>query len=134
MRTETSRRSRQSRREAGHLVRELPWMRVASRAGLCLIFRQNSGRKPMPVRAPFAVVAAIALQAVLVSGTAGAPAGPKPSLDYEFFKGRVEPIFLEKRAGHPRCYVCHAESNNNLRLEKLPSGASLWSEDQSRRN
>ncbi len=45
------------------------------------------------------------------------------SLDYEFFKARVEPIFLKKKPGHTRCYVCHAESNNAFRLEKLPPGA-----------
>src|SRR5207248_10299702 len=48
---------------------------------------------------------------------------------------QVEPIFLQKRAGHLRCYVCHAErSNNSFRLEKRPPGASFWSEEQSRRN
>src|SRR5271166_724203 len=57
-----------------------------------------------------------------------------PVLDYDFFKARVEPIFLEKRAGHTRCYVCHAESNNGFRLERLSPGASFWSEEQSRRN
>ena len=31
------------------------------------------------------------------------------SLDYDFFKSRVEPIFLKKRPGHARCYVCHSE-------------------------
>jgi len=54
--------------------------------------------------------------------------------DYEFFKARVEPIFLQKRAGHTRCVVCHAErSNNAFRLEKLPAGGR-WTEEQSRRN
>src|SRR2546427_11513641 len=56
------------------------------------------------------------------------------SLDYEFFKTRVEPIFLKKKPGHTRCYVCHAESNNAFRLEKLPPGAKFWTEEQSRRN
>src|SRR3979409_1826578 len=56
------------------------------------------------------------------------------SLDYEFFKARVEPIFLQKRPGHTRCVVCHAErSNNAFRLEKLPAGGS-WTGEQSRRN
>jgi hypothetical protein len=59
---------------------------------------------------------------------------PKPTLDFEFFKVRVEPIFLQKRSGHTRCYVCHAESNNALRLEKLPSGQSAWTREQSHRN
>jgi hypothetical protein len=55
-------------------------------------------------------------------------------LDYDFFKTRVQPIFLEKRAGHTRCYVCHAESNNAFRLERLSPGAASWSEEQSHRN
>ena len=57
-----------------------------------------------------------------------------PALDYEFFKLRVQPIFLQKREGHTRCYVCHAESNNAFRLERLSPGASSWNEEQSRRN
>jgi hypothetical protein len=57
------------------------------------------------------------------------------SLDYEFFKRRVEPIFLQKRPDHVRCYVCHSDrSNNAFRLEKLQPGASFWTEEQSRRN
>jgi len=32
---------------------------------------------------------------------------PVPSLDFEFFKARVEPIFLRDRPGHARCYSCH---------------------------
>jgi len=57
-----------------------------------------------------------------------------PALDYEFFKARVQPIFLQKRDGHTRCYVCHAESNNAFRLERLSPGANSWSEEQSRKN
>src|SRR5260370_21275753 len=69
-------------------------------------------------------------------GAAGLHAAPAraPSRDYEFFKARVEPIFLKKKPGHTRCYVCHAESNNAFRLEKLPPGAKFWTEEQSRRN
>jgi hypothetical protein len=61
-------------------------------------------------------------------------ASKTPTLDYEFFKTRVEPIFLKKREGHTRCYVCHEESNNAFRLEKLPPGAAFWTEQQSHRN
>ena len=55
-------------------------------------------------------------------------------LDYGFFKRKVEPIFLKKRADHARCAVCHQQSNNAFRLEKLPAGASFWTEEQSRKN
>jgi hypothetical protein len=72
------------------------------------------------------------IAAVLFSAIAPARA---QSLDYEYFKSRVEPVFITKRAGHTRCYVCHSErSNNAFRLEKIAPGASFWSEEQSRRN
>ena len=70
---------------------------------------------------------------VLAAG-ASAVADPKPALDFDFFKVKVEPIFLQKRSGHTRCYVCHAESNNALRLEKLPPGQNAWTREQSHRN
>jgi hypothetical protein len=57
-----------------------------------------------------------------------------PKLDYEFFKSRVQPIFLTKRPGHARCYVCHVESNNAFHLEKLAPNARGWTEEQSRLN
>ena len=56
------------------------------------------------------------------------------ALDYEAFKTRIEPIFLAKREGHTRCYVCHAESNNHFRLEKLSPGQATWNDEQSRKN
>lgn len=56
------------------------------------------------------------------------------TLDYEFFKRRVEPIFLTKKVGHTRCVICHAEANNAFRLVKLSSGAKVWDDEQSRRN
>jgi len=71
---------------------------------------------------------------VAVAANLQAASASAQSPDYEFFKARVEPIFLKKKAGHTRCYVCHAESNNAFRLEKLPPGAKFWTEEQSRRN
>ena len=64
------------------------------------------------------------------------PAGARAqTLDYEAFKGKVQPIFLDKIPGHTRCVVCHSErSNNAFRLEKLAPGAKTWTEEQSRRN
>ena len=69
---------------------------------------------------------------------AQASTAAKPSLDYEFFKARVEPIFIKKRwPEHSRCYVCHEKSRHGggpLSLEALPPGASFWTEEQSRHN
>src|SRR6266566_1858309 len=82
----------------------------------------------MPGRA-LILVAFLALASV--SGTIAQTA---PKLDYDYFAKRVEPIFLAKRAGHARCYMCHVESNNALRLERLPSGAQVWTDEQSAKN
>src|SRR6202162_638141 len=56
------------------------------------------------------------------------------TLDYEFYKAKVQPIFLAKRPGHAPCVMCHAEANNMLRLEKLPEGQATWTEEQTRKN
>ena len=57
-----------------------------------------------------------------------------PTLDYGFFKTRVEPIFLKKRPTHARCYVCHEEANHALKLSKLSPGNTTWTEEESHRN
>ncbi len=75
------------------------------------------------------VLVALALGAGLSTQLAAAPA-----LDFDAFKTRIEPIFLQKRPGHTRCYVCHAESNNHFRLEKLSPGEATWNDEQSRKN
>jgi hypothetical protein len=56
------------------------------------------------------------------------------SLNYEFFKTKVEPVFLEKRAGHTRCVVCHTTNNAPFHLVPLSPGATSWNEEQSRQN
>jgi hypothetical protein len=77
----------------------------------------------------------VAAAAVLTAASAPRMATyAAPTLDYDFFKTRVQAVFLEKRPTHTRCYVCHAESNNGFRLERLSPGATAWSEEQSRKN
>jgi hypothetical protein len=96
---------------------------------------------PKIVCAGFLVATAVLLYASTPSVTAQTPASADvqtPQLDYEFFKTRVEPIFLKKRSDeHARCYVCHQMMRHGggpLSLEMLPTGASFWTEEQSRRN
>lgn len=62
-----------------------------------------------------------------------APASFAPGLDFEFFRARVQPIFLSKRTGHARCYVCHSRGTG-LRLQPLSAGSASWNEADSRRN
>jgi len=57
-----------------------------------------------------------------------------PKLDYEFFKAKVEPVFLAKRPGHARCVVCHTFNNAPFKVVRLSPGSTTWNEEQSRRN
>ena len=63
------------------------------------------------------------------------PAAPPASaaLDYDFYKVRVQPLFLEKREGHARCVTCHAGSAT-LRLQRMAEGATTWTEEETRKN
>src|SRR5262252_1789626 len=80
---------------------------------------------------------AIALGVVIFGLTGVARQGTSTAggsgLDYEFFKTRVQPIFLAKRVGHARCIGCHT-SGTPLRLEPLSPGNTTWTEEQTRRN
>lgn len=61
-------------------------------------------------------------------------AAAQATLDYEFFKSRVAPIFLKTRSkDHARCYVCHTGPGGVPYLEKLPPGSTFWTEEQLRR-
>ena len=57
-----------------------------------------------------------------------------PSLDYEYFKTQVEPVFLNKRPGHARCVACHTSNNAPLKMVPLAPGETSWSEEESRKN
>ena len=60
------------------------------------------------------------------AATAAAP------LDYEFFKVKVQPIFLAKRPGHARCISCH--TMRMPQLQPLAPGSKTWDEAASRKN
>jgi hypothetical protein len=74
----------------------------------------------------------IPLISILVALLAQAASSPASTLDFAFFRDRVQPIFLAKRPGHARCVVCH--DHNNPRLQELSPGATTWNEEQSRKN
>jgi hypothetical protein len=62
----------------------------------------------------------------------GGPAAAAVTLDYSFFRDRVQPIFLNKRPKHARCISCH--ENGNPRLQELSPGATSWNEEESHKN
>jgi hypothetical protein len=81
---------------------------------------------------------AFLLYVVTPSRAQDSAAKPSVQLDYEFFKARVEPIFLKHRSDdHARCYVCHQMAHHGggpFSLEMLDPGATFWTEAQSRKN
>ena len=96
---------------------------------------------PKVISGGFIVATAVLLYVFVPRATAqnsGSSDAETSKLDYEFFKTRVEPIFLKKRSvEHARCYVCHQMQRHGggpLSLEMLPPGASFWTEEQSRKN
>lgn len=57
------------------------------------------------------------------------------SADYEFYKTRVEPIFLKHRPTHGRCVTCHGGGGGGgFVLQPLSPGSTTWTEEQSQRN
>lgn len=82
--------------------------------------------KTISVRLGIATAVAVTIQ--LTASFAAA------ALDFEVYKTKVEPIFLEKRPGHARCVVCHSANNSAFRLQPLAPGATKWTDEQSRMN
>ena len=81
----------------------------------------------MPVTRSFLLVLAL-------SSWASAQTPPATAaLDFEFFKTRVQPIFLAERPGHARCIACHG-SGTPMRLQALGAGHTSWSDEESRKN
>ena len=56
-----------------------------------------------------------------------------PSLDYQYFKSKVQPIFVAKRTGHARCIACHG-SGTPLRLQRPSVDGTSWTEEESKKN
>jgi hypothetical protein len=74
--------------------------------------------------------------AFVLSGVLSQAPAPPPSsasLDYEFFKAKVQPIFVAKRGEHARCISCHGQGTP-LRLQPLQPGSTTWTEEDSRKN
>lgn len=74
------------------------------------------------------------LMMAVIGLLAGAPSATAQSLDFEFYRTRVEPILLKRRGDHARCYSCHEGANNGLSLQSLSPGSTSWTEEQSRKN
>ena len=78
----------------------------------------------MPIFALVPIVAALLAQQ---------PASPPSTLDFEYFKTRIQPIFTAKRPGHARCVSCHS-TGTPMRLQPIAPGNATWNEEESRKN
>ena len=70
---------------------------------------------------------------IILAMLAQQPTTSPTSLDFDFFKAQVQPIFTTKREGHARCVSCHS-IGTTMRLEPLSPGSGTWNEEQSRKN
>src|SRR5438046_8207885 len=61
------------------------------------------------------------------------PVSSSSSLDFEYFKTKVQPILLAKREGHARCVSCHT-TGTPMRFQPHAHGAAMWNEEESRKN
>src|SRR2546422_6900352 len=69
----------------------------------------------------------------IVALLAQQPASSSSSLDFQYFKTKVQPILLAKRDGHARCVSCHT-TGTPMRFQPLSPGAAMWNEEESRKN
>jgi hypothetical protein len=70
---------------------------------------------------------------LMLSVAAGSSWAETKSLDYDYFKTKVQPIFMSKRAGRARCVSCH-QGRTGLALAAVSPGATSWNEQQTRHN
>jgi hypothetical protein len=70
---------------------------------------------------PVLLLVLLALPALTSDLAAQQPAAAPVLLDFEFFRTRVQPVFLRKREGLARCYVCHSQGTP-LVLQQLSAG------------
>ena len=80
-------------------------------------------------------LATLLVAALAAAGqAAGSAGGAAPaSLDFDYFRARVQPIFTTKRAGNARCVSCHVEGTP-MRLQPLMEGSETWSDADARKN
>lgn len=75
------------------------------------------------------ILAALAIMTI----PAFAQQSSTPTLDYEYFKANVQPVFITKRDGHARCISCHS-LRPQMHMQLPADDSGTWSEENSRAN
>ena len=79
----------------------------------------------------------VALAAWVTAATpaAGGSTATARTLDYEYYKTKVQPLFMAKREGLVRCTQCHTRgTGSGFALAPFGEGATDWTEEQTRKN
>lgn len=71
---------------------------------------------------------------ILAAMAAASTVASAQSLDYNYYKTRVEPIFSKHREGHARCVVCHSQANNLFKLAEWGPNTTAFTDEQSHAN
>jgi hypothetical protein len=71
---------------------------------------------------------------ILAAIAAASSVASAQSLDYDYYKTKVEPIFSKHREGHARCVVCHSQSTNSFKLAEWGPDTTAFTEEQSKAN
>ena len=82
---------------------------------------------------PLLVVLTLSLAGAVRAQTPAATPPTPSALDFATFRDRVQRVFLDKRAGLARCYVCHSQGTP-FRLQPLGEGRRTWTDEESRKN
>ena len=76
---------------------------------------------------PFLLLTLVGLL-VSIQSAGSQQAASSTTLDFDFFRTRVQPIFTTKRAGNARCVSCHA-FGTTMQLQPLSPDAATWNEE-----
>jgi len=75
------------------------------------------------------ILAVLALSTTPLQAQQSAP----PTLDFDYFRARVQPVFTTKRDGNARCVTCHS-IRDQMHLQPLDDGSATWNEADARSN
>ena len=77
------------------------------------------------------ILSAALLSVSIAEAQEHAAANPA-TLDFGYYRARIEPLFLVKRPGNVPCFECHERGQGAFKLQPLNEGG--WTEDASRKN